>query len=93
MTRNLAKIAKTACHTGAWIFAASDAFDEGRAVMYFEQHERRVRIAARRAYRAHALLDRLCERRNDVSPAVLARASDLHTRLHEALRRVEPLGD
>lgn len=93
MTRNLAKIAKAACHTGAWLFAASDAFDEGRTVIYFEQRERQLRIAARRAYRAHALLSRLCARRCNVSPAVLARASDLHTRLHAAVRRLQPLAD
>lgn len=46
-----------------------------------------------RAYRAHSLLSRLCARRHKVLPSVLARASDLHTRLHAALRRVEPLAD
>lgn len=46
-----------------------------------------------RAYRAHSLLSRLCARRHKVLPSVLARASDLHTRLHAALRRAEPLND
>lgn len=34
MTRNLATIAKNACQRGLWLFAACDAFDEGRAVVY-----------------------------------------------------------
>lgn len=46
-----------------------------------------------RAYRAHSLLSRLCARRRSVPPSVLARASDLHTRLHAALRLAEPLDD
>lgn len=49
MTRSLTKIAKTACQTGAWLLAACDAFDEGRAVIYFDEHARDLRIAARRA--------------------------------------------
>jgi hypothetical protein len=52
-----------------------------------------VQTLRSRAYRAHDLLSRLCARRRSVHPAVLARASDLHTRLHAALRAVEPLED
>lgn len=46
-----------------------------------------------RAYQAHSLLSRLCARRHKVLPSVLVRASDLHNRLHAALRRAEPLND
>jgi hypothetical protein len=54
MTRNLAKIAKTACQTGAWLFAASDAYDEGREVIYFDARARQLRTAAHLAERMAA---------------------------------------
>lgn len=53
----------------------------------------KVETLRARAQRAHNLLDRLCARRRSVRQSVLDRASDLHTRLHAALRRAEPLND
>lgn len=49
MTRNLTAVTRNARHTGAWLFAACEAHDEGREVMWFDARQRALRIAARNA--------------------------------------------
>jgi hypothetical protein len=49
MSRQLDQIARKACHTGQWLFAACDANAEGRQVAWFDQRARDLRIAARKA--------------------------------------------